>query len=87
MANDVPFTVKIRPSRVKNIETERLIGRQGVLVDMMTNQTALFEQRREMVNKAMELFAIENEMDDRGISYTRRTFTAEQSQAISTRSA
>ena len=67
----VPSTTSIKRSRVGNIDTERLLGRQGALV--LRLRAAAEESRINHVMRAAELAAIENELDRRGLDTVRRT--------------
>lgn len=78
----VPASTSIRRSRTHNIDTDRLLRRQQYLVDLADDGFDNCERRREFVQYAQELFAIENELDNRQISYTRRTLTRAQSDAM-----
>lgn len=82
----VPASTKIRPSRVGNMDANRLMARQGFLVAMADNGFRDCGQRRQFVDKVAELRAIENELDRRGLdcAYTRRTLTDEVCRRLST---
>lgn len=80
----VPSTTRVRPSRVANIDADRLLRRQAHIVGLADAGFRETRRRREMVELAVELFAIENELDRRGVLFARRTLTAEQSAAMST---
>lgn len=73
----VPFNVKIRQSRVANISTERLVGRQGYVIAHLAdidgdNGRAAFAMRM------LELSRIENELETRPVPLVRKTLTAAQ---------
>lgn len=80
----VPPSRRVRPSRAHNIDNDRLLARQAFIVGLANDSFATCGRRRDMVNLSIELFAIENVLDDRGVSYTRRTLTRAQSDAMST---
>lgn len=80
----VPSTTRVRRSRVANIDTDRLMRRQAHIVGLADAGFRDARRRVEMVDLARELFAIENELDARAVSYTRRTLTAAISDALST---
>lgn len=63
----------MRVSRIKNIDTDRLARRQQFLVGMMENANKHFENRRPFVEKAIELYAIENALEERGHTFDRKT--------------
>lgn len=79
----VPATTTIRRSRVGNIDTDRLLRRQAHLVAAATDFFQECQSRAQFRNRADELYAIENELDLRGASYTRRTLTRRQHLALS----
>jgi hypothetical protein len=80
----VPASTKIRPSRVGNMETERLLRRQAFLVAMADDGFRDCGQRRQFVDKARELRSVENELDLRSVAYQRRTLTDEVCRQLST---
>ena len=71
--DEVPASTKVRVSRIKNIETERLVRRQAYLDVMMDNPNEHFPRRRAFVEKAQEMYAIENALEERGHTFARRT--------------
>lgn len=80
----VPAARRIRRSKVRNIDTDRLQRRQAHIVSVAEGGFQDVGQRRQMVDLAQELFAIENELDARGVSYDRRSLPREVSDAMST---
>lgn len=78
----VPPDRRVRPSRVQNIDTDRLVARQQFIVGLARDNFRDCGQRRNMVNLSIELFAIENQLADRGVQFVRRTLTRQQSDAM-----
>jgi hypothetical protein len=77
VSNVVGFEVKIRQSRVRNIDTRRLLGRQGyILANLPTihgdNGRTAFAMRM------LELRQIEDALEDRPVPLVRKTLTANQ---------
>lgn len=62
----VPASTKIRYSRVKNIETERLIRRYNYLCANMRYMAAAADSRIEVRQYAREFICIERELVERG---------------------
>lgn len=82
----VPASTKIRPSRVKNIDTDRLQRRQVYLSIMMDNANENFPRRKSFVEKAQEMYAVENELAARDVTFNRRTLPNSHSPTIQHRS-
>lgn len=80
---NVPASVSIRCSRVGNVDTDRLVRRAEALHAMADNNFRDEPTRRPFVQRAAELFAIENEIDRREVPFfRRRTLTPEQCNAM-----
>lgn len=58
----VPAHVAVRRNRVSNIDTDRLRRRRYHLVLLLKQFTRMIEHRIDMVHRAAELVAIENEL-------------------------
>ena len=84
MQEQVPATRRIRLSRVHNIDTDRLMRRRSHLVGIADDGFRVCARRLEMVQIARELFAIENELQVRGVTIQRRSLTRQQCDAMST---
>lgn len=78
MTNTIPPSTRIRRSRVGNVDTDRLVARQVHIATMAVAGFAECTTRRPFVDRALELHAIENEMDRRGAIFARRTLTTDQ---------
>lgn len=84
MSQFVPASTRIRRSRARNIDTDRLLRRQAFLVDLLRNNSRSLERRKDFVERAAELAAIENALDQRDVQYVRVTMTPAQCRAAST---
>jgi hypothetical protein len=62
----VPATTKVRPSRVGNIDTDRLIRRRAHIVATKAEFARSADARIELRQRARELLTIEAELIRRG---------------------
>lgn len=81
MSQNVPATTPVKRNRVRNIDTARLLARQGCLVGLIRANG--FDSRHAFAMRALELRAVEDELSARGETFARRTLTAEQCAAMS----
>lgn len=84
MSTPVPASTSIRRSRVANIDTDRLLRRQAYIAGEIDGHFPSAPTRHPFVLRAQEMFAVENELDARGVDYQRRTLTRIQADAIAT---
>lgn len=83
MQPPVPASTPIRCSRVGNVDTDRLIRRAEFLHAMADGGFRDMPTRRPFVQRAAEMFAIENEIDRREVPFfRRRTLTRAQCDAM-----
>lgn len=68
----VPSNVKIKRSKVGNIDSDRLWRRRGYLTWWITTQCDRFESRQDFALKAAEFCVIEDELVRRGMSKRER---------------
>jgi hypothetical protein len=61
----------VKRNRVGNVDTDRLLGRQGHLVVMLRHVEQ--DNRHPHVMRAAELMAVEDELDRRGLVTVRRS--------------
>jgi hypothetical protein len=85
MSQHVPSSTPIKRSRAHNVDTDRLLRRRGFLVSMADDGFRSLGSRNLMVMRALELHAVENALDSRGVVYTRRTLSQAQADALSGR--
>lgn len=83
MSQFVPASTRIRRSRARNVDTDRLLRRQAFLVDLLRNNSRSFVSRHNFALRAAELAAIENALDQRDVQYVRVTMTPAQCRAAS----
>ena len=74
----VPPSTSVRRSRAGNIDTDRLVARQEFLSAMADGNFRNCGSRREFVDRAREMRAIEDVLSSRGVQFRRRTLTASQ---------
>lgn len=71
----VPPSTRVRTSRVKNIETERLVARLAYLGEHLSDPApnVLYDSRAEFRGRVREVVAIEDELAKRDVAYERVT--------------
>ena len=69
----VPASTSIRCSRVRYIDTDRLLRRLAYLGEHLADRypNPLYESRADFRGRVREIIAVEDELDRRDIEYTR----------------